>query len=273
MWTRETAIAYLNETLRTLRRQDDLSPANPDVTTTLSVLIATLHRWHKTGVGNELLDEPALAAARSELPGLCAAAECQLEKWWCLKILASEAPAQALSRFWYLPNYLSLRDAETALAGPEALRHSVFLGCGALPLTAILLARADQRAHLRCVDADAEACELAQALIRALGLQDRISVDHARAEASEVPEGATVIRASLLDAPGLYQHLTTSGAVRLLIRDVEGVYCWLYRPADLPGQAFRQRGRTEPSPARINITRDFERAYAPATLAAGLPDP
>ncbi len=264
MWTRETAIAYLNETVTTLRSQDDLSPDNRRVTACLNHLVATLRHWHRDGFGDALFDEPALAETLTELPRLCGLAECHLEKWWCRKALASDTPARVLADFWYLPNYLSLRDAETALAGRDALRNAVFLGCGALPLTAILLARADEKARLTCVDADAEACTLADELVRVLNLQDRLSVQHARAEACEVPAGATVICASLLDVPGLYEHLAASGAARLLVRDVEGVYCWLYRPARRPGPPFRQRARTASSTSRINITRDFEAALAPA---------
>jgi len=266
VWTRETAIAYLNDAWATLRRQDDLSPDNPTVTDCLRHLVATLRAWHLAGFG-PLADEPALAEAQSELPRLCGAAECDLEKWWCRRALASEAPENTLSDFWYLPNYVSLRDAETELAGQAALRNSVFLGCGALPLTAILLAQADETARLRCVDADGEACALADALIRALGLSQRIEVHHGRAETCTIPDGATVICASLLDAPGLYAHLAEAGVTRLLIRDVEGVYCWLYRPAAPPGPPFRERGKTALSAKRINITRDFARASRSEHLA------
>jgi hypothetical protein len=269
VWTRETAIAYLNETVSTLRRQDDLSPDNPTVTDCLRHLVGTLRAWHQADFGAALAHEPALGESRTELPRLCGDAECQLEKWWCRKALASDAPAGVLSEFWYLPNYVNLRGAETALVGGEALRQAVFLGCGALPLTAILLAQAEEHARLSCVDSDAEACTLADALIRTLGLQDRIAVHHARAESSKVPEGATVICASLLDAPGLYEHLAVSGAARLLVRDVEGVYRWLYRPADWPSPPFHQRAKTAPSPARINITRDFVAASAPEKLGTG----
>lgn len=272
MWTHETAIAYLNDTVNTLRREADLSPDNRRVTDCLRQLVATLRAWRENGFGTELPTEPALAKAATELPRLCGVAECQMEKWWCRKALASALPADTLSDFWYLPNYRSLRDAEMTLVGPEALRHSVFLGCGALPLTAILLAYADEGARLYCVDADAEACALADALIHSIGLQDRISVCHAYAEAFPVPAGTTVICASLLSAPGLYAHLAESGAARLLVRDVEGVFRWLYRPAEQPGPPFRQRGKTEPSSARINITRDLARAFAPEHLGAGQAD-
>ncbi len=269
MWTRETAIAYLNETVETLRRQDDLSPANPAVTETLCGLVSTLRGWQRDGFGAALAHEPALAQARTELPRLCGLAECQLEKWWCRRALANTAPALTLAEFWYLPNYLSLRDAETALASPQALRRVVFLGCGALPLTAILLAQADPNAQLRCVDADAQACTLADALVRALGLEHRITVEHARAETCKVPEDETVICASLLQAPGLYEHLAASGATRLLVRDVEGVYRWLYRSAGDPGPVFRQRAKTSPAPERINITRDYTRAFLPEHVGTG----
>ncbi|RIA47274.1 nicotianamine synthase family protein [Dichotomicrobium thermohalophilum] len=273
MWTRERAIVYLNETLNTLRQQDDLSPDNPQVTETLRCLVATLRTWHRDAFGADLANDPALAEARTELPRLCGAAECQMEKWWCRKALASDAPERVLWEFWYLPNYLSLHNAETALAGPAPLRQTVFLGSGALPLTAILLAQADERARVRCVDMDWEACALAEALIGALGLQDRIAVQHARGEACDVPKDAAVICASLLDAPGLYAHLAASGVARLLVRDVEGVYCWLYRPADRPGPPFRQRARTAPSSTRINITRHFERRCSSQGLGAGWPGP
>jgi len=269
VWTRETAIAYLNETVDTLRRQDDLSPENPRVTGCLRGLVATLCDWHRAGFGTGLANEPALAEASVALPRICGAAECQMEKWWCRKALASGTAADVLSEFWYLPNYLSLRDAEVALAGAETLRNAVFLGCGALPLTAILLAQADERARLRCVDSDAEACMLADDLVRVLGLRDRILVDHSCAQACAIPPDATVICASLLDAPGLHTHLADCGAARLLLRDVEGVFRWLYRPAARPGPLFRQRGRTAPAPARINITRDFERASTPQNLGDG----
>lgn len=273
MWSRARAVAYLHDTIRTLEAQTDLSPANPLVTYRLRGLVATLKTWQASGFRLDLVNEPALAETRTRLPQLCADAERAMEKWWCRKALASRTPAATLADFWYLGNYSSLSRAETELAGPDRLRNTVFLGCGALPLTAILLAQADEHARLACVDADADACHLAYQLIRTLNLADRITVEHGRAESSGVPCGAAVICASLLDAPGLYDHLADRGTARVLVRDVEGVFQWLYRPALLPGPAFRETGRTAPSPQRINITRCFE-AIATARrtepLAAGV---
>ncbi len=276
MWTRESAITYLNETFDTLRAQSDLSPDNQTVTRCLHRLVRTLSAWHKAGFGHDLAGAPELAEARIELPRLCGNAEQALEAWWCRKALASNAPARVLANFWYMANYRSLYHAEAGLAGPESLREAVFLGCGPLPLTAIVMARADDAASLRCVDADAQACELAAALVRALGLDGRITVEHARAEACHIPRGASVICASLLDAPGLHDHLADRGAAQMLVRDAQGVYQWLYRPATLPGRAFRECARTQPAPERINITRYFEaihEARAVSSLATGANSP
>lgn len=255
VWTRETAIAYLNDTYHTLNAQSDLSPDNPLVSRILHRLVATLSAWHDDGFGADLREAPQLKDARTGLPRLCAIAEQDLEKWWCRKALASRAPGRAVEQFWYLSNYRSLCRAETLLAGRDTLREAIFLGSGALPLTAILLAQHDERASLRCVDADMQACELATALVRALGLDKRIRIEHARAEHCNIPAKATVICASLLDAPGLQVHLAQCGVRHLLVRDAEGVYQWLYRPAPRQGPAFRERARTALSTQRINITR------------------
>lgn len=267
MWTRETATAYLNDTFRILCNQTDLSPNNDIVTRQLRGLVATLGEWHRTGFGAGLADDPALAEARKALPELCAAAEHELEKWWCRKALASVAPEDVLAGFWYLPNYLSLCRAEADLTDYDALCEAAFLGCGALPMTAIVLARSHEDARLCCIDADAEACALAAQLVRKLKLNHRITIHHGRAETWEPTPGATVICASLLHAPGLYGHLAACGSSRLLVRDVEGVYCWLYHPAELPSAYFLERARTAMSPKRINITRYFETTHTRPSFA------
>jgi len=275
VWDRDRAVEFLNETCRTLRTQTDLSPANPVVTETLHGLVTTLSAWRRAGFGADLPDDPGLAEARIGLPALCAAAECEMEKWWGRRILASDGPWRLLTSFWYLPNYQSLRAAEAGLAGAANLRRAVIFGCGALPLTAILLAGNDPEARLRCVDADGEACTLADGVIRALNLAGRIDIVHGDAEAVGAAPEETALCASLLRAPGLFDNLARLGVRRLLVRDVDGVYRFLYRPAALPGRTFRELVRTKASPARINTTRYFDAVGhrgGIAGLAAGLTD-
>jgi hypothetical protein len=258
------AIAFLKATHRTLTEQEDLSPNNPEVNNCLGALVATLRAWQAAGFGAELSDHPDLADVAAGLPRLCAGAEVEMEKWWCRKILADPCPgAQALAAFWYLDEYRALCQSELALLGDRRAERFAFLGSGALPLTAILLAQSGPGICVECVDRDGEACELAARLIALLGLADQVAVTEGDARDYRPSSEATLICASLLNAPGLYTRLSDARAERLLIRDAEGPYRFCYRPAPLPGRGFIERAKSPMSTRRINTSRYFEATGAP----------
>jgi Nicotianamine synthase protein len=260
---RSEAIAFLTQTYRSLAGQKDLSPNNPAVNQGLGTLVATLQRWQAAGFGAELADEPDLAEVAEHLPRLCGVAECEMEKWWCRRILQSVCPGvQALEAFWYLENYRELCRAEYSLVADAKARRFAFLGSGALPMTAILLAQEHPDIEMRCVDTDAEACELSRRLIQWLNLADRVTVHEMRAEDYQPPLDEIVICASLLQAPALFPALEKAGARRLMLRDAEGVYRFCYRPAVLPQRGFVERRRAPLSPKRINTSRYLETAKA-----------
>jgi Nicotianamine synthase protein len=266
---RSRATLFLTTTYRSLARQQDLSPNNPAINRSLRALVATLQSWQAAGFGAELVEEPCLAEVSRGLPELCAAAECAMEKWWSRRVLESPCPAaQVLEAFWYLENYRELCAAEHELVGHGCGGRFAFLGSGALPMTALILAKADPLLEMRCIDCDGEACELAERITRRLGLAERITIWESRAEHFAPREGETVICASLLRAPGLFAALLRGGVKRLLVRDAEGVYRFCYRRAELPGAGFIERGRARPSPKRINTSRYFE-AIAPDLDLAG----
>jgi hypothetical protein len=253
------AIAFLKATHRTLAEQEDLSPNNPEVNNCLGKLVATLRSWQAAGFGAELSDHPDLADVAAGLPSLCAAAEAAMEKWWCRKILANPCPgAQALAAFWYLEEYRALCQSELALLGDRRAERFAFLGSGALPLTAILLAQSGPGVCVECIDRDGEACELAARLVALLGLGDRVSVTEGDAREHRPSLGESLICASLLNAPGLYARLSEARAERLLIRDAEGAYRFCYRPAPLPDRGFVERAKSPISTRRINTSRYFE---------------
>jgi hypothetical protein len=253
------AVAFLTATHRTLARQTDLSPNNAEVNSCLGALVATLRAWQAAGFGAQLSEHPDLADIAAGLPGLCAAAEAEMEKWWCRKILADPCPgAQSLAAFWYLDEYRALCQSELALLGDRRAERFAFLGSGALPLTAILLAQSGPGICVECVDRDADACELAARLIALLGLGSRVGVTQGDALDHRPSSGETVICASLLNAPGLYARLVDARAERLLIRDAEGAYRFCYRPAPLPGRGFIERAKSPMSTRRINTSRYFE---------------
>jgi hypothetical protein len=253
------AIAFLTHTYRSLARQRDLTPNNPAVNQGLGALVATLQRWQAAGFGADLIDEPKLADVAQQLPRLCGAAECEMEKWWCRRILQSICPGvQALEAFWYMENYRELCRAEYSMVAGTKARRFAFLGSGALPMTAILLAQDHSDIEMRCIDSDGEACELSQMLVKWLNLSERVTVHQMRAEDYRPGSDEIVVCASLLQAPGLFPALERAGARRLVVRDAEGVYRFCYRPSALPKRGFVERARAPLSPKRINTSRYLE---------------
>ena len=253
------AAAFLNAIHDTLACQSDLSPENPKVNSCLSQLVATLQEWQQCGYGSDLADHPDFTELACTLPDLCARAECEMEKWWCRRILANDCKGvQALAAFWYLDNYEALCRAELQLLGDRRETCFAFLGSGALPLTAIVLAQQAPDMEVTCVDCDGEACMMAQELVSLLGLSRQIMIENADARAYRTSADETIICASLLDAPGVFSHLDSCNVKRLILRDAEGPYRFCYRPARLPGPEFIERSKSALSAERINTSRYFE---------------
>lgn len=253
------AAEFLNTIHDTLANQSDLSPENPQVNSCLNRLVATLQDWQRSGYGAELADHPDFSELACALPDLCAKAECEMEKWWCRRILASECKGvQALTAFWYLDNYQSLCRAELDLLDQSHANRFAFLGSGALPLTAILLAQQSSDIEISCVDCDGEACALADQLVLLLELSHQITIENRDASTYQPQTEEAVICASLLDAPGIFDHLGACNIRRLIVRDAEGPYRFCYRPAKLPGPEFVERSKSPLSAERINTSRYFE---------------
>lgn len=124
-----------------------------------------------------VLGDPSAASLLASLRSLSARGESELEYAWARRVIAARDPWAELQRFPYLDNYHRLVRFELAgltavgASGPET---AVILGAGPLPLTGLVLAR--HGIHVTDVDNDPDACELASALIRALGLGDRTEV-------------------------------------------------------------------------------------------------
>lgn len=263
----QQAIAYLKSVHSLMANQHDFSPENPLINEALGGLVRTLCQWQTSSELCHIDLAPELTDLLADLPRLCACAECEMEKWWCRKILADmEAEAcpanRALAAFWYMDNYRELYEAERTLMTDAQHRNAAFLGSGALPLTAILMAEADPAASLRCVDADPIACDLSRQLIAALGLDSQIEVICTTAQNYTPRMGETVICASLLSGDGVYDNLAKHNVQHLIIRDAEGVFRILYKPAVLPTQGYFETAKTTPCTTRINTSRLFERAAA-----------
>jgi hypothetical protein len=261
MISRAHAIEFINQVHETLADQDDLSPNNPIVTHWAKRFVEFLSATHLEDWANHLPDAPELAKATANLPVLCGRAECQMEKWWCRRLIASDDISfNGLAEFWYFESYRSLVGAELTLLGPTVAPRAIFLGSGALPLTAVLLARRLPGLRIQCVDNDPEACELSRALIRRLGMENRTTIIEGPAEEVRFQSGDVVICASLLQAPMLYDALAQNAVKTVVIRDAEGLFRFCYKPALAPPIGYCPRGRTDACSSRINISRLFSLA-------------
>lgn len=248
------AISYLKSVYHDLAGQADLSPENPLVTGLLSELVHCLGAWHRANFGADLADAPDMQDVALGLPLLCAEAETQMEKWWCRRLLARrEAGALYLPSFWYYDNYRSLVEAEWALADPAKIARVVCLGCGALPLTALLLAE-KTRCPITCADRDAETCELAAQLVHEAGLAEYISIACLDAADVALRPDDLVLCASLLEGSGHYARLAEAQAGQVIVRDAEGVFRFCYRPAAPLPKPYTAVSKSPASGTHINTS-------------------
>jgi hypothetical protein len=261
MISRAYAIDFIKQVYQTLSDQTDLSPNNPIVTHCSKRFVEFLSATYLEDWANHLPDAPELVKVTAHLPLLCGLAECEMEKWWCRRFIAHhDISFNGLAEFWYFENYRSLVTAELSLLGPAVGTRAIFLGSGALPLTAVLLSRLLPGLRVQCIDKDAEACELSCALIRRLGMGDRTKIIQGFAEGVQFQSSDVVICASLLEAPTLYDALAKGGVKTFVVRDAEGLFRLCYKPASAPPIGYCPGGRTTACSSRINISRLFSLA-------------
>lgn len=252
---RRTAFDAIRHSYHVLSRESDLSPHNAKITETLTHLVRTLtHCQHCPAVCEDLLNAPDLATERACLPELCGRAECAMEKFWARKFIADATPD--LNQFWYMAEYRALCDAEMELFRHRSYARISFLGSGALPLTAFILAQRFPATKIVCVDYDAEACVLASTLAEKLELD----IDVIRMDAKDYRPvvNELVICASLLcGGMTVYETLSRQPDCDLLLRDSESAYRFLYKQARLPEAHFREVSKTGTDARRINTSRYY----------------
>ncbi|RQI84923.1 TonB-dependent siderophore receptor [Pseudomonas aeruginosa] len=113
-------------------------------------------------------DDPALQALGLRLRDAAVQALCELEKHLCQGVL--HEPGE-MGR--YLGSLLESIRGELDSAGIDADARVLFVGSGALPTSALVLAR-EVGAHLCCLDIDEEALSYAREIARCQGLEARM---------------------------------------------------------------------------------------------------
>ena len=251
------AVDTIRRSYKLLSREQDLSPSNALVNEQLTDLVRTLTRCQTPAISEYLLSTPELTVEREQLPGLCGMAECEMEKFWARHLVT--CTNCDMTKFWYYPEYQELCRAEKALFDTRTFDTISFLGAGALPLTAFLLARKMPGTKVTCIDFDAEACDLAQQLSRKLGIANDVDIRCMDALQYAPRDQELVICASLLQGrEEIYKRLQDRRCA-MIVRDSEGAYQFLYKAAELPEAGFRQVAKTSVDPRRINTSRYYER--------------
>jgi nicotianamine synthase len=199
-----------------------------------------------------VLCDPQIMRIRDDLIKVCAKGEELLEKAWASTMLSANDPLKALARFPYLGNYEQLVRIEMhslAATGLDlaAAQQLCFIGCGALPLTALLLHNNLQPcgATIRVVDRDSNAVELSARLLKLLDPNapfDVLAADATSAAhmSTAVGDCDVVLLAALvgLDRPDKQTVLETLGATmpagsHLLVRSSSGLRSLLYPPVNI----------------------------------------
>jgi len=258
------AVEEIQLTVDVLNKEVDLSPENSVINNSLSRLVENLCVWSTQPDMQFLLSLREMQDALNILPKICGLAECEMEKWWANKLLRSSGDIwEAIEQFWYIKQYRQLIASELKLISSLNVNSLAFLGSGSLPLTALLLIKNfpsfSQHLKFICVDNDPAACEFAGFLIEKCNLTDRIDVLNMSAINYVPKKDCLVICASLLKAQNLYQHLYRSGVSNLMVRDVEGIFRFLYSVAPYPSEElYTEVSRTPFCRYRINVSRLFK---------------
>lgn len=177
----------------------------------------------------------------TQLQKICARAEYELELFWAKRILSSSDPLAEMSKFPYIENYKKLVKLEySCLQGCSAhIEHkAVFVGGGPLPLTSIVLAM-DYSVKSTVVDSSNEACQLAQRVVNAIGLNNQVSVKLGKGEQFDYKNFNVIFLASLagVDVNKKNQILnriatTSPKNAHILVRSSEGRRVLLYPRVD-----------------------------------------
>lgn len=171
-----------------LSKQTDLTQDNPH----LKPILDALDQLVKSALVEPALEgleaHPLLQPILPDLQNRYAVAEGEMEKDFARRLLRDEAGMLSLhAHFPYHAAYRNQIRAELDLlaAGPAFAPQSriIFLGAGAIPLSALLIAEAGDW-PLTLVDRDVEAVELARAILARFGLGEQVDV--AQAEAGDI---------------------------------------------------------------------------------------
>ncbi|KAI7865873.1 Nicotianamine synthase protein-domain-containing protein [Spinellus fusiger] len=167
----------------------------------VQICIITYETW----LVDFVLECPSLQTIMEPLRALCSVAEYHLEVFWCRKLVHMQGnlnnKRQILSHFVYYDNYYQLACLElNTLQGLEAnMDRIVFVGCGPLPLSSILMALQCRKIQkIDNIDKDVDAIVAARQLTQKLEMENQLEYHEMDATAYDYRHADIVVLAALV---------------------------------------------------------------------------
>ncbi len=192
-----------------------------------------------------LLEDPIIKAIQENLQRICSVGEYRLEHHWAKRLSAMTGVdlRREIERFPYYRNYEKLARLEwNALQSVRRrpVRKVLFVGCGPLPLTSLILAKNDAL-QVDNIEIDHEAYQLAAGLANRLPEKNRLRFYHADIldfkgiDAYDAVFLAALVGLKKREKRSVIRHIGISMRERglLLIRSAQHLKTLLYPPVDL----------------------------------------
>lgn len=219
-------------------RLPDLRPS-PQVDQLFTDLVRLIVKTPDSAVP-DVLGHPDVRMIAHDLRDLASRAEGELEFAWARRIADGADPGAELLRFPYLGNYRKLCRVEGGLIEAvldDAPRSVAFVGCGALPVTSLILA-GGLGCEVVSIDRDQAALDAASEMAHALGRTD-VRFGCGDALDADVSGFDVVVLAAMVGTTparkrAVLSHLSRSmrpDAV-LLARSAKGLRTLLYPPIE-----------------------------------------
>lgn len=196
---------------------------------------------------------------------LCARGESNLEAFWAQQIRLATEPRNALTSFPYWRNYQELSQAEVSCIAQQ-LQHPariLFIGCGPLPLSAILFAKSSAFSSVEAIDSDLRAVGDAKEVCALL--ESSVIVRHAAAETFDFSGFDVVFMAALVgmtnsDKQAILQTIRETARPGALVaaRSVTAQRELLYPKLESTPKGFREVARYIPQGEVINSLHVFK---------------
>lgn len=189
---------------------------------------------------DDILNDPRIRPLKSSFSQVVSQLETRLEIVQCAEYVAdAQAAPHKLNDFVFLQKYQSLVEKEWALyeslstLSPSSARFA-FVGCGAMPLTAIGMAK-NYNVSVDCFDINPDAVRLAKALVKELGLEDKVMCQHTNGlDINYAPYDIVIVANLAQPQRDILERIATHKNVKaVIVRIVEDLVTLLYPSINL----------------------------------------